>query len=81
MSKSILEVEDEIRHSFIQELGALLIKYNAEIRASDHWTGYPECGEDVRMTVTIESRYENSELIHGFIEIDLTDSIQPEDFK
>jgi len=36
---------------FIKELQDLLKKYNAEITAADHWTGYAECGQDVRMTV------------------------------
>jgi hypothetical protein len=40
-----------MRDNFLVELRALLAKYDAEIRAEDHWEGYSECGEDVRMTV------------------------------
>ena len=39
------------RQAFVDELQALLRKYNAELTADDHFTGYAECGEDVRMTV------------------------------
>jgi hypothetical protein len=41
----------ETRNKFIAELHVLLKKYAAEIKAEDHWQGYAECGEDVRMTV------------------------------
>jgi hypothetical protein len=36
---------------FMEEFHELLVKYGAEITADDHWTGYSECGQDVRMTV------------------------------
>jgi len=36
---------------FIKELHDLLKKYDAEITTADHWTGYAECGQDVRITV------------------------------
>ena len=35
----------------MEELAALLKKYNAEMEADDHYTGYPECGQDIRITV------------------------------
>ncbi len=41
----------EIRNNFIGELHALLGKYDAELKAEDHWQGYAECGQDVRITV------------------------------
>jgi IS1 family transposase len=40
----------EKRDEFLKELQALLEKYDVEIVAGDHWTGYSECGEDFRMT-------------------------------
>jgi len=40
-----------IHEIFIKELHSLLGKYDAEISAEDQWTGYAECGQDVRMTV------------------------------
>ena len=42
---------NDIRTEFLSELHALLKKYKAEIVCSDHWSGYAECGENVRMTV------------------------------
>lgn len=40
-----------VQELFLADLQALLKKYGAEITAKDEWTGYAECGEDVRMTV------------------------------
>jgi hypothetical protein len=56
---------------FLSDLKALLKKYNAEITCADHYQGYPECGEDVRMTVEIPSKYDSGELIQEWTEIDL----------
>lgn len=42
-----------VRKLFKKELADLLSKYNATIEAKDHYQGYAECGEDVRMTVYI----------------------------
>jgi hypothetical protein len=62
----------EIEREFTAELKALLAKYGAELEAEDHWMGYAECGEDVRMTVTIESKWdEHGEQQSEFVEIDL----------
>lgn len=36
---------------FLTELKKLLAKYDAEITCEDHWSGYAECGEDVRITI------------------------------
>jgi len=36
---------------FKKELSELLRKYDCALSAEDHWQGYAECGEDVRMTV------------------------------
>jgi len=40
--------------NFLNDLKALLSEYNAEIVAEDHWAGYAECGQDIRMTVEFE---------------------------
>lgn len=42
---------------FRAELTALLKRYDAELIADDHYSGYPECGKDVRMFVYIPARY------------------------
>ena len=39
------------------ELAALCKKYRCFIIADDHYLGYPEYGEDVRMTVEFEDDY------------------------
>ena len=60
---------------FLSDLKALLKKYNAEITCADHYQGYPECGEDVRMTVDIPSIYNQGEVIREWTEIDLRHSV------
>lgn len=65
--------EDEVKAAFMADLSALLTKHGAELEAKDHWTGYAECGSDVRMTATISSIYAmgTGECIRPFVEIDL----------
>ena len=42
------------RDQFIEKLQELLKEFDCEITADDHWQGYAECGQDVRMTVEFE---------------------------
>jgi len=73
----MIKTSQQVTADFVRELKALLTKYNADIVAADHYQGYPECGEDVRMTVEIPSAYdENGELIQEYTEIDLSSSVQ-----
>jgi predicted component of type VI protein secretion system len=44
----------EKARAFEAELKALLAKYECRISAADHWTGYAECGEDVRIEADIK---------------------------
>ena len=37
-------------NDFVKELKQLLKKYNVTLSAEDHYQGYPECGEDIRIT-------------------------------
>lgn len=46
--------EIDQRHRFLNDLQLLLEKHDATIEAEDHWMGYAECGQDVRMTVEFE---------------------------
>jgi hypothetical protein len=62
---------DEVKRQFLAELTALLTKWNASIEAEDHWRGYAECGEDIRMEVYIPSIYENDEMVQDSCVIDL----------
>jgi hypothetical protein len=36
---------------FLIEFRQLLAKYKADISAADHWEGYAECGQDIRLTI------------------------------
>lgn len=46
--------EDEAVAAFRAEMSALLARWRATISAADHWRGYSERGEDIRMTASIE---------------------------
>jgi hypothetical protein len=62
----------EVEAAFRADLAALLAKYGAELDAKDHFQGYAECGEDVRMTVTVPAVYSaDNELVREWTEIDL----------
>jgi hypothetical protein len=63
--------KDEIKQAFLADLHALLEKYNAEITTEDHWTGYAECGSDIRMTVEIAPVYKDGECESEQTSIDL----------
>jgi hypothetical protein len=46
---------EEVRVAdFTAELQNLLKKHGATIRATDQWTGYAECGKDLRIEVEFE---------------------------
>lgn len=64
--------EAEISQQFKIELQQLLDKFNADLEARDHYIGYPECGEDIRMTVSIPAIYDsNHDCIQEYAEVDL----------
>jgi hypothetical protein len=53
-------------------LRALLLQYGADLSAEDHYRGYAECGEDVRMTVDIPAIYDSDgNTMREHCEIDL----------
>ena len=57
-------------NKFLEDLLYILEKYNATIECEDHWKGYPECGEDVRITVFFDD-YSIPEIDFGpYIDID-----------
>jgi len=72
-----MQTSQEVETAFRAELQALLDKYHAIIKAADHFQGYPECGEDVRMTVEINSIYDGCECRRQYTEIDLGESVWP----
>lgn len=64
--------KEQVDAKFRHELRALLAKYNAELQAEDHWQGYAECGEDVRMTVYVPAVFdENHNCVREWTSIDL----------
>lgn len=70
-----MKTEAQVSKEFINDLKALLKRYNAEIEADDHWRGYAECGRDIRMTVSIPGVYQDGETIQEYVEIDLGQDI------
>lgn len=63
---------EDIKREFMAELTELLKRYDAELSAKDHYQGYAECGEDVRMTVSIPSKWDkDGELVRVGCEINL----------
>lgn len=71
-----IQTSAEVEQAFRADLAALLAKYSngrdrAEIEAEDHFSGYAECGEDVRITVSIPAIYQDGEPVRPYTEIDL----------
>ena len=74
-----METSKMVESRFMRDLRALLTEYGeAELSAEDHWTGYAECGSDVRMTVYIPGIYDESgDVVREYTEIDLHDFVSP----
>ena len=67
-----MQTKEQVAQTFKAELQALLDKYGAGLAAKDHYQGYPECGEDVRMTVVIPGIWDKGgEPVREYTEIDL----------
>lgn len=63
---------EKIEAEFRADLQALLNKYGANLEAEDHWQGYAECGEDIRITAEIDGVYtKDGELVRPYVSIDL----------
>jgi hypothetical protein len=63
--------KDDVKNEFLAKLQSLFDEYGAEIEAKDHYMGYPECGEDIRMIIDIPGIYEDGEEIRPWTEIDI----------
>lgn len=74
-----MKTASQVESQFRAELQSLLDKYRAELEARDHWEGYSECGEDVRMTVTIPAVYceTTHDCLQEWTEIDLRGGVYP----
>ena len=72
-----MQTSNEVKQQFLADIKTLLAKYDtpkekAEIEAVDHYQGYPECGTDVRMIVSVPSIWdENYNQVRERVEIDL----------
>jgi hypothetical protein len=51
---------EEVQKAFTAELQELLDTWGAELRADDHYPGWPECGEDIRVEITIPAIYDGN---------------------
>jgi len=47
---------------FMYKLADLLEEYNIEITASDEWSGYAECGEDIQICIENNMHYEDTNM-------------------
>lgn len=61
---------------FLEELKILLQKHNVELVAKDYWQGYPECGEDVRITAEFNSEYFDGDLLKEGGDFNLTNWVR-----
>ncbi|MCP4355917.1 MAG: hypothetical protein GY793_09870 [Proteobacteria bacterium] len=52
----------ESTKQFMYELADLLEKHKVEIKASNEWTGYAECGQDIQIYFDIN---DNEEIMLG----------------
>ena len=86
-----MQTKEQVEAEFKAKLAALLDEYRVEdptgfwtprIEASDHYQGYPECGEDIRIIVSLPPKRDSSgELIRDYAEIDLGSSFDSQDGK
>lgn len=79
-----MKTSEQITKEFIAKLSNLLYNFHpsATLGAEDHYSGYPECGEDVRMTVFIPSIYdEEGDCISDCAEINLGKYFEAEKVK
>ena len=71
---------EQVTAEFLKDFNELLLKHGVtEFSAEDHYMGYPECGEDIRMEVTIPAVWdENNDMVRDYTVIDLGKVIFPE---
>jgi hypothetical protein len=67
-----MQTKEQVTEGFKADLQAVLDKWEAELSAEDHYPGWPEAGEDIRMTAVISGRYTASgDTARDYTEIDL----------
>lgn len=73
-----MKTSNEVKIEFITKLKELLEEYQAELIAEDHYPGYPECGQDIRITVEMDTIYTESGCEREYTEIDLGRYVYPD---
>ena len=67
-----MKTKEQVTKEFLSDLLALLDKYGADMETRNHWQGYAECGEDVRITVDIPGIYDgDNNCVREYTVIDL----------
>lgn len=67
-----METKEQVTQAFEAELQTLLNKYNAELEAKNVWQGYAECGEDIRIEITIPAIHDKEgNTVREWTDIDL----------
>ena len=61
---------------FLQDLEALLSQHGVELKAEDHYPGYPGCGQDIRIEAYACPDYDNCN--GEGIDIDFGDEVSVE---
>ena len=63
---------EQVEESFRDELLQLLSKWGATVEADDHFDGWPECGQNIKIIVDIPSVYDDDgNCIREYTEINL----------
>ena len=69
--------KSDVERLFRADLAELLGKWGATIEAEDHYPGYPECGQDIRIEVDIPSIWTGGELVRPGITINFGSMVDP----
>ncbi len=63
---------NKVEDAFLKDLKVLLVKHRATFEVDDHWTGYAECGKDLRLTVEIPPVWDkDGQLVNAGVDINL----------
>lgn len=63
---------NETEKQFLTEFKEFLKKWGVELSTEDHYSGYSECGKDIRMNAYSYTKYDNQgNIIREKIDIDL----------
>lgn len=69
MNARTVKTRQMVEETFRKEIKEFLKSWGAEVTAEDHYSGYPECGEDIRITVSIPAIYNDGICLREYCEI------------